>query len=106
MNNETIALSIIFIFVIGATIVGMVPGMKKKMTLEDWAVGGRNFGRWLNWFILAGEIYTAFAFLGGSGWAYARGGPPSISSGMARWRMWWVTICCRPLLPLAVAMVS
>jgi SSS family solute:Na+ symporter len=29
----------------------------------------------LNWFILAGEIYTAFAFLGGSGWAYARGGP-------------------------------
>ena len=75
MNNETIALSIIFIFVIGATIVGMVPGMKKKMTLEDWAVGGRNFGRWLNWFILAGEIYTAFAFLGGSGWAYARGGP-------------------------------
>jgi SSS family solute:Na+ symporter len=75
MKNETIALSVIFVFVIGATIVGMIPGMRKKMTLEDWAVGGRSFGRWLNWFILAGEIYTAFAFLGGSGWAYARGGP-------------------------------
>ncbi len=75
MTNQTIALAVIFLFVIGATIVGMVPGMKQKMTLEQWAVGGRNFGRWLNWFILAGEIYTAFAFLGGSGWAYARGGP-------------------------------
>jgi SSS family solute:Na+ symporter len=75
MSNETMALAIIFAFVIGTTIVGMIPGMNKKMSLEEWAVGGRSFGRWLNWFILAGEIYTAFAFLGGSGWAYARGGP-------------------------------
>lgn len=75
MSNEVIALIVIFIFVIGATIVGMIPGMNKKMSLEEWAVGNRSFGRWLNWFIMAGEIYTAFAFLGASGWAYARGGP-------------------------------
>jgi SSS family solute:Na+ symporter len=75
MSNEFMAMAIIFVFVVGSTIVGMIPGMKKKMSLEEWAVGGRNFGRWLNWFILAGEIYTAFAFLGASGWAYARGGP-------------------------------
>lgn len=75
MSNEVLALVVIFTFVIAATIVGMIPGMKQKMNLEQWAVGGRNFGRWLNWFIMAGEIYTAFAFLGASGWAYARGGP-------------------------------
>lgn len=75
MTNESMALVIIFVFVIGATIVGMIPGMRQKMNLENWAVGGRNFGRWLSWFVLAGEIYTAFAFLGASGWAYARGGP-------------------------------
>lgn len=75
MTNQAIALGVILIFVVGATVVGMVPGIKKKMSLEEWAVGGRSFGRMLNWFILAGEIYTAFAFLGGSGWAYARGGP-------------------------------
>lgn len=75
MANETMALAVIFCFVVGSTVVGMIPGMNKKMSLEEWAVGGRNFGRWLNWFILAGEIYTAFAFLGASGWAYARGGP-------------------------------
>lgn len=75
MSNEVMALIVIFIFVVGATVVGMIPGMKQKMSLEEWAVGGRSFGRWLNWFIMAGEIYTAFAFLGASGWAYARGGP-------------------------------
>ena len=25
--------------------------------------------------LMAGEIYTTFTFLGGSGWAYGRGGP-------------------------------
>jgi solute:Na+ symporter, SSS family len=75
MSNEIVALVIIFAFVITATIVGMLPGLKNKMNLEGWAIGGRGFGRWLSWFILAGEIYTAFAFLGASGWAYARGGP-------------------------------
>jgi SSS family solute:Na+ symporter len=75
MSNETVSLFIIFLFIISATIVGLIPGLNKKMNLEEWAVGGRNFGRWLNWFILAGEIYTAFAFLGASGWAYSRGGP-------------------------------
>ena len=70
MSNETMALVIIFAFVIGTTIVGMIPGMNKKMSLEEWAVGGRSFGRWLNWFILAGEIYTAFAFLGEIGRAH------------------------------------
>jgi SSS family solute:Na+ symporter len=75
MGNEVVSLLVIFIFIIGATIVGMMPGMKQKMNLEEWAVGGRNFGRWLSWFVLAGEIYTAFAFLGASGWAYNRGAP-------------------------------
>ncbi len=75
MSNETISLIVIFLFIITATIVGVRPGMKKKMNLEEWAVGGRSFGRWLSWFILAGEIYTAFAFLGASGWAYNRGAP-------------------------------
>lgn len=70
------ALVILFVFIIGISILGALPGLKDKhMNAENWAVGGRNFGRWLNWFIMAGEVYTAFAFLGASGWAYSRGGP-------------------------------
>lgn len=70
------ALIILFVFIIGIAVLGAIPGLKDKhMNAENWAVGGRNFGRWLNWFIMAGEVYTAFAFLGASGWAYSKGGP-------------------------------
>ena len=40
------------------------------MTLEQWTVGGRGFGGLLVFLLMAGEIYTTFTFLGGSGWAY------------------------------------
>jgi SSS family solute:Na+ symporter len=75
MGNEIASILVILLFIIVATVVGIMPGVKNKMNLEEWAVGGRNFGRWLSWFVLAGEIYTAFAFLGASGWAYNRGAP-------------------------------
>jgi Na+/proline symporter len=45
------------------------------MSLEQWTVGGRGFGLILAWLLMAGEVYTTFAFLGASGWAYSRRGP-------------------------------
>src|SRR5437660_10107920 len=45
------------------------------MDLEQWTVGGRGFGVVLVFLLTAGEVYTTFAFLGASGWAYSRGGP-------------------------------
>ncbi len=47
----------------------------KSMTLEQWTVGGRHFGSIFVFLLLAGEIYTTFTFLGGSGYAYGKGGP-------------------------------
>lgn len=75
MTNSIQVLSVIFIFIIGTVVIGLIPGTKEKLDLEGWAVGGRSFGKFLNWFVLAGEIYTSFAFLGASGWAYTKGGP-------------------------------
>src|SRR3712207_5236645 len=45
------------------------------MDLEQWTVGGRGFGTIFVFLLMAGEIYTTFTFLGGSGWAYGQGGP-------------------------------
>ncbi len=50
-------------------------GASSRMNLEQWSVGGRSFGTILVFLLLAGEIYTTFTFLGGSGWAYGRGAP-------------------------------
>ena len=65
---------IIAIVALGATI-GFMAGMRRKMDLEQWTVGGRGFGVVLLYLLMAGEVYTTFAFLGASGWAYSRGGP-------------------------------
>lgn len=47
----------------------------REMGLEQWTVGGRGFGTALVFLLMAGEIYTTFTFLGGSGIAYGKGGP-------------------------------
>ena len=36
---------------------------------------GRGFGTIFVFLLMAGEIYTTFTFLGGSGWAYSKGAP-------------------------------
>ncbi|GAB7524482.1 sodium:solute symporter family protein [Paraburkholderia sp. 2C] len=45
------------------------------MNLEQWTVGGRSFGTAFVFLLMAGEIYTTFTFLGGSGYAYGKGAP-------------------------------
>ena len=75
MSPSTIALSIIFSLVVLGSVIGFYAGTRHKMSLEQWTVGGRGFGPLFMWLLMAGEIYTTFAFLGASGWAYSRGGP-------------------------------
>lgn len=71
----TVALAIILLSFVGALAVGFSAGRGKERTLESWSVGGRGFGTLFMFLLMAGEIYTTFTFLGGSGWAYGRGAP-------------------------------
>jgi solute:Na+ symporter, SSS family len=70
-----VALVVIFAFLALAVYLGIRARQGKDMDLEEWAVGGRSFGTIFMFLLLAGEIYTTFTFLGGSGWAYGEGGP-------------------------------
>jgi SSS family solute:Na+ symporter len=69
------ALIIIFAFLALSIFLGVWAQKGKKMDLEQWSVGGRGFGTIFVFLLMAGEIYTTFTFLGGSGWAYGKGGP-------------------------------
>jgi SSS family solute:Na+ symporter len=69
------ALIIIALTVAFALGLGLRAKAGREMSLEQWTVGGRGFGTALVFLLMAGEIYTTFTFLGGSGWAYGRGGP-------------------------------
>ena len=69
------ALIIITATILFCLFVGLLARRGKDMDLEQWSVGGRGFGTILVFVLMAGEIYTTFTFLGGSGFAYGHGGP-------------------------------
>ena len=31
--------------------------------LDEWGLGGRKFGSWVTWFLLGGDLYTAYTFV-------------------------------------------
>jgi solute:Na+ symporter, SSS family len=31
--------------------------------LNEWGLGGRNFGSWITWFLVGGDLYTAYTFV-------------------------------------------
>lgn len=63
MSSATIVLAIA---VLGVTALGFVAarwGRPDLSNLEQWALGGRNFGTIVSWFLLGGDLYTAYTFI-------------------------------------------
>ncbi len=69
------ALLVLALFLLLSLALGVWARRGHDMSLEQWTVGGRGFGSLFVFLLMAGEIYTTFTFLGGSGWAYGRGAP-------------------------------
>ena len=67
------------VIIAAITLFALFLGVRAKhghdMSLEQWTVGGRSFGTAFVFLLMAGEIYTTFTFLGGSGFAYGKGAP-------------------------------
>jgi solute:Na+ symporter, SSS family len=70
-----ICLAIVLGTVVGALGYARYKAATQVHSMDEWAVGGRRFGAWIFWFVNAGEIYTTFAVLGISGYAWAYGAP-------------------------------
>jgi solute:Na+ symporter, SSS family len=59
---------IIFVVLFGAvTIMGFVASRWKPGRsldhLDEWGLGGRKFGSWVSWFLIGGDLYTAYTFV-------------------------------------------
>ena len=39
------------------------PADRGLQSLDQWGLGGRNFGGWVTWFLLGGDLYTAYTFI-------------------------------------------
>lgn len=70
MSSALIVITLFFLFSI---YLALRAKKGKRMDHEGWSVGGRSYGALLVFLLSAGEIYTTFTFLGGSGWAYGKG---------------------------------
>ena len=66
---------IIYISIFSFSIFYRDNGRKRKVffSLSEYAVGDRSFNLFIMWFLMGGTIFSAFAFLGGPGWAFSKG---------------------------------
>ena len=71
--TATIVFVAFFAFV---TILGFVAGRWKSGNLDElheWGLGGRRFGAWITWFLLGGDLYTAYTVIAVPAAVYAIG---------------------------------
>src|SRR5215469_16519460 len=57
---------VLLIAVLGVTAMGFGAarwGRANLDSLEEWALGGRGFGTIVAWFLLGGDLYTAYTFI-------------------------------------------
>lgn len=43
--------------------------------LDEWGLGGRRFGTWVTWFLLGGDLYTAYTFIAVPALMFGAGAP-------------------------------
>ncbi|OLT36110.1 sodium:solute symporter [Actinomadura sp. CNU-125] len=62
--TEIVIFSVLFLLVSG---MGFVAARWRKAetldNLDEWGLGGRSFGSWITWFLIGGDLYTAYTFV-------------------------------------------
>src|SRR4051794_18323310 len=64
VNGVELAVFIFFFALV--TVLGFLAARWRRAkldTLHEWGLGGRNFGGWVTWFLLGGDLYTAYTFV-------------------------------------------
>ena len=67
-------IGLIITLYLGITLaIGLLSGRRSSMSVQGYVAGDRDFGLLVMYFVLGASVFSAFAFLGGPGWAYSRG---------------------------------
>lgn len=79
MNDgvNVIALCVFIFFFLVVTVMGFLAARWRRAAvsdnLDEWGLGGRSFGTWITWFLLGGDLYTAYTFVAVPAAVYAMG---------------------------------
>ncbi|MGY0236567.1 monocarboxylate uptake permease MctP [Longispora urticae] len=62
--TQLIIFAVLFLLVSGMGFVAARWRRPQTMEhLDEWGLGGRNFGSWVSWFLIGGDLYTAYTFV-------------------------------------------
>jgi solute:Na+ symporter, SSS family len=66
-GTDYVALTIVLILFTFVTVVGFAAARWRRAaslaSLDEWGLGGRGFGTFVTWFLLGGDLYTAYTFV-------------------------------------------
>lgn len=71
------AAGVFIAFFLLVTVMGFLAGRWKRAdtpaNLDEWGLGGRQFGTWITWFLVGGDFYTAYTVIAVPALVYAVG---------------------------------
>lgn len=73
MDGSGVVTLVILVYLAVTLGVGVVAGRRASRSVQGYVAGDRDFGLLVMYFITGATVFSAFAFLGGPGWAYSRG---------------------------------
>jgi SSS family solute:Na+ symporter len=66
-NGQVVELVVFLILFLAVTVLGFLAARWKSGAglhhLDEWGLGGRRFGAWVTWFLVGGDLYTAYTFV-------------------------------------------
>src|SRR3984885_13279490 len=66
-DHLNVVATAVFVFFFGlVSVMGFLAARWKTADLDhihEWGLGGRRFGRWITWFLLGGDLYTAYTVI-------------------------------------------
>src|SRR6188472_1175149 len=64
---DWVALAVLVLLFAVVTVLGFMASRFRRGdtldSLDEWGLGGRKFGTWVTWFLLGGDLYTAYTFI-------------------------------------------
>lgn len=75
-NLNWTATAVFLFFFLLVTIIGFMAGRWRAGDMDllhEWGLGGRRFGTWVTWFLLGGDLYTAYTVIAVPSVVYAVG---------------------------------
>ena len=90
--NWMITLTVITIYLVIVFCIGSIAGRGRDSSVKEYIAANRNLGFVVLYFLMGGAIFSAFAYLGGPGWAYSKGAASFFILGYCALGLvpWWI----------------